>query len=69
MWIILWDPFLMKLLVKKDVCRSRQKCTSPKKNQKKQNVVADADAGRRSSIQTHTKDVFVWRWNRINEKL
>ena len=29
MWIVLWDPFLIKVWVKKDVCGSREQCTGP----------------------------------------
>ena len=28
-WIVLWDPFLIKFLVKKDVCGSCEQCTGP----------------------------------------
>ena len=27
--ILLWDPFLMKILLKKEVCTSREQCTGP----------------------------------------
>ena len=29
MWIVLWDPFLIKVWVKKDVCGSREQCRGP----------------------------------------
>ena len=39
-----WDPFLMKILLKKEVCRSHEQCTGPtenallKKKKKKKNA-------------------------------
>ena len=27
MWIVLWDPFLIKILLKKEICRSHEQCT------------------------------------------
>ena len=36
MWIVLWDPFLMKVLLKKDVCGSREQCTRPTRKAKKE---------------------------------
>ena len=47
-----WDPFLMKVLLKKKVCGSHEqftsptgksKCTSQKKKKKKANADEDAD--------------------------
>ena len=32
MWIVLWDPFLIKVWVKKDVCGSSEQCTGPTNN-------------------------------------
>ena len=29
MWIVPWDPFLMKFLLKKEVCKSREQYTGP----------------------------------------
>ena len=29
MWIILWNPFLMKKLLKSEVCKSCKQCTDP----------------------------------------
>ena len=39
--IVSWDPFLMKILLKKEVCTSREQCTGPtgkvgKKKKKRQ---------------------------------
>ena len=60
-----WDPFLMKVLVKKKVCGSREQCTGPtgknrntlllEKNKIKQN--ADADVGLFICIQTGSEGV------------
>ena len=59
MWIVSWNPFLMKILLKKEVCGSREQCTGPigkvethfsQKKKKKKSQMQDVDA-----IQTSSK--------------
>ena len=58
MWIVSWNPFLMKILLKKEVCGSREQCTGPigkvethfSQKKKKEGQMQDVDA-----IQTSSK--------------
>ena len=58
MWIVSWNPFLMKILLKKEVCGSREQCTGPigkvethfSQKKKKKGQMQDVDA-----IQTSSK--------------
>ena len=57
MWIVSWTSFLMKILLKKEVCGSREQCTGPIgkvethfSQKKKKGQMQDVDA-----IQTSSK--------------
>ena len=51
-----WDPFLMEVLLKKEVCGSREQCTKPTGKLKKDAL--NTDAGRLINIQKDTKSLL-----------
>ena len=55
MWIIPWNSFLMKVLMKKEVCESCVQCMGPTEKDRKTLKKKNADANAIISIQTITK--------------
>ena len=68
MWIVLWDPFLMKKLIKSGVCgivnsaqvhcSQKNRSTIAAEKKKKKKNWGNADAALISAIQTSTKCVI-----------
>ena len=60
-----WDPFLIKILLKKEVCRSREQCTRPtekagkKKKKKGQTKTRERGTQSKQSSKSHLSLLFV----------
>ena len=56
--IVLWDPFLMKILLKKEVCTSHKQCTGSTKKKKKKRQMQMHERGTQSKRSLNHKNYF-----------